>query len=144
MALVEIPRLSAGRCWSGSVSRGGEGSLRFYARSQRRSRFRRGTRDYAAGRTLVADQHSGRIPVQIEGRSAVLAMMTIANTDAGVAGAAESPVGSSRAITRLPALTRFAPRPLVLDLSDQVSAHFREGMIKVALVGRGHEVSPSR
>jgi hypothetical protein len=82
--------------------------------------------------------------VQIEGRSAVLAMMTIANTDAGVAGAAESPVGSSRAITRLPALTRFAPRPLVLDLSDQVSAHFREGMIKVALVGGGHEVSPSR
>jgi hypothetical protein len=30
---------------------------------------------------LVADQ----LPVQIEGRSAVLAMVTIANTDAGVA-----------------------------------------------------------
>ena len=42
-------------------------------------------RDYAAGRTLVADQLAGRIPVPIEGRSAVLAMVTIANTDAGVA-----------------------------------------------------------
>jgi hypothetical protein len=48
------------------------------------------------------------------------------------------------AVTRLAALPRFAPRPLVLDLSDQVSAHLREGMIKVALVGRSHEVSPSR
>ena len=40
--------------------------------------------------------------------------------------------------------TRLAPRPLLLDLSDQVSTHFREGQIKVALVRGGHEVSPSR
>ena len=59
-------------------------------------------------------------------------------------GAAESPAGSGRAITRLPALARFAPRPLLLDLADQVSTHLREGMIKVALVGGGHEVRPSR
>ena len=52
--------------------------------------------------------------------------------------------GSSRAITGLPALARFAPRPLVLDLADQVSPHLREGMIKVALVGGCHEVRPSR
>ena len=49
-----------------------------------------------------------------------------------------------RAITRLPALARFAPRPLVLDLADQVSTHLREGMIKVVLVGGCHEVRPSR
>ena len=55
-----------------------------------------------------------------------------------------SPAGLGRAITRLPALARFAPRPLVLDLADQVSTHLREGMIKVALVGGGHEVRPSR
>ena len=66
--------------------------------------------------------------------------------DAGVAiqGAAESTAGSSRAITGLPALARFAPRPLFLDLADQVSTHLREGMIKVALVGGCHEVRPSR
>jgi hypothetical protein len=52
--------------------------------------------------------------------------------------------GLSRAITRLPALARFAPRFLILDLADQVSTHFREGMINVALVGGGHEVRPSR
>jgi hypothetical protein len=52
--------------------------------------------------------------------------------------------GSSRAITGLPALARFAPRPLFLDLADQVSTHLREGMIKVALVGGCHEVRPSR
>ncbi len=57
---------------------------------------------------------------------------------------AESAVGLSRAITRLPALARFAPRFLILDLADQVSTHFREGMINVALVGGGHEVRPSR
>jgi hypothetical protein len=77
----------------------------------------------------------------------VLAMVTTANRDyAGVAmqGATESPAGSGRAITRLPALARFAPRPLVLDLADQVSTHLREGMIKVALVGGGYEVRPSR
>jgi hypothetical protein len=76
----------------------------------------------------------------------VLAMVTTANTDAGVAiqGVAESPAGSSRAITGLPALARLAPRPLFLDLADQVSTHFREGMIKVALVGGRHEVRPSR
>jgi hypothetical protein len=51
----------------------------------RSCRFRRGTRDHAAGRTLAADQHAGRIPVQIEGKSAVRAMVTIANTDACVA-----------------------------------------------------------
>jgi hypothetical protein len=102
--------------------------------------------DYAAGRTLVADQHAGRIPVQIEGRSAVLAMVTIANTDAGVAmQAPPNPgPGSSRAITGLPALARLAPRPLFLDLADQVSTHVREDMIKVALVGGCHEVRPSR
>ena len=49
-----------------------------------------------------------------------------------------------RAITGLPTLARFAPRPLVLDLADQVSTHLPEGMIKVALVGGGHEVRPSR
>jgi hypothetical protein len=77
----------------------------------------------------------------------VLGMVTTANRDyAGVAmqGAAESRAGSGRAITRLPALARFAPRPLVLDLADQVSTHLREGMIKVGLVGSGHEVRPSR
>ena len=52
--------------------------------------------------------------------------------------------GLGRAITGLPALARFAPRPLVLDLADQVSAYLREGMIKVALVGGGYEVRPSR
>ena len=82
-----------------------------------------------------------------DGRSAVLATVTIVNRDyAGVAmrGAADSPAGSGRAVTRLAALARFPPRPLVLDLSDQVSPHLREGMIKVALVGGGDEVSPSR
>ena len=59
-------------------------------------------------------------------------------------GAAESQAGLSRAITGFPALARFAPRPLFLDLADQVSTHLREGMIKVALVGGGHEVRPSR
>ena len=52
--------------------------------------------------------------------------------------------GSGRAITGLAALARFAPRPLFLDLADQVSTHLREGMIKVALVGGCHEVRPSR
>jgi hypothetical protein len=59
-------------------------------------------------------------------------------------GAAESLAGLGRAIPRLPALARFAPRFLVLNLADQVSTHLREGMIKVAFVGGGHEVSPSR
>jgi hypothetical protein len=81
------------------------------------------------------------------GRSAVLATVTPPTRlrrgrDAG--GAAESPAGSGGAITRLAAFARFAPRSFVLDLSDQVSAHLRECMIKVALVGGGHEVSPSR
>jgi hypothetical protein len=58
--------------------------------------------------------------------------------------AAASPAGLGRAITRLPALARLAPRPLVLDLADQVSTHLREGMIKVAIVGGGHKVCPSR
>src|SRR5829696_813 len=58
--------------------------------------------------------------------------------------AGASPARLGRAITRLPALARFAPRPLLLDLADQVSTHLREGMIKVALVGGGHEVRPSR
>jgi len=57
--------------------------------------------------------------------------------------AAESAAGSVRAMTHLPALARFAPRSLVLDLSDQFSAYLREGMIKVVLVGGGHEVGPS-
>ena len=77
----------------------------------------------------------------------MLATVTIVNRDyAGVAmrGAAESPAGSGRAVTRLAALARFPPRPLVLDLADQVSAHLRKGMIKVALMGGGHEVRPSR
>jgi hypothetical protein len=96
------------------------------------------------------DQHAfGRIALQIEAWEIgnAFAMVTTANRDyAGVAmqGAAESPAGSGRAITRLPTLARFAPRSLVLDLADQVSTHLREGMIKVALVGGGHEVSPSR
>jgi hypothetical protein len=75
-----------------------------------------------------------------------LAMSTANRDYAGVAmqGAAESRAGSGRAITRLPAFARFAPRFLVLDLADQVSTHLREGMIKVAFMGGGHEVSPSR
>jgi hypothetical protein len=87
-------------------------------------------------------------PVQIEvGRSAVLAVLTTTNRDcvwAAIQGGTESPAGSGRPITRLAAFTRFAPRPLVLDLADQVSTDLREGMIKVALVGGGHEVRPSR
>jgi hypothetical protein len=77
----------------------------------------------------------------------MLAMVATANREyAGVAmqGAAESGPGSGRAITRLPALARFPPRPLVLDLANQVSTHLGEGMIKVALVGGDHEVRPSR
>src|SRR5688500_10040944 len=58
--------------------------------------------------------------------------------------AGASPARLGRAITGLPALARFAPRPLLLDLADQVSTHLREGMIKVALVRGGHEVRPSR
>lgn len=80
------------------------------------------------------------------GRSAVFAMVTTANKDyTGVAmqGPAESAAGSGRAITRLPALARFPPRPLLLDLADQVSSHLREGMIKLALVRGGHQVRPS-
>ena len=48
-------------------------------------------------------------------------MVTTADRDyAAVAmqGAAESPAGLGRAIPRLPALARFAPRSLVLDLAD--------------------------
>ena len=66
---------------------------------------------------------------------------TTPGRDTGVAG---FPAGSSRAITGLPALAMFAPRPLFLDLAQQVSTHLREGMIKVALVGGCHEVRPSR
>jgi hypothetical protein len=62
----------------------------------------------------------------------------------GDRGAAESPAGSGRAFASLQALARFATRPLVLDLADQISTHLREGMIEVALVGGGHEVRPSR
>ena len=58
-------------------------------------------------------------------------------------GAAESRAGSGGCGNASAALARFAPRPLALDLADQVSTHLREGMIKVALV-RGREVSPSR
>jgi hypothetical protein len=59
-------------------------------------------------------------------------------------GAPNPPAGSGRAITRFPALAGFAPRPLLLDLADQVPTHLRVGLIKVALVGGGHEVRPSR
>ena len=48
------------------------------------------------------------------------------------------------AIARLAALAGFSPRPLVLDLADQISTHLREGMIEVALVGGRDEVRPSR
>ena len=48
--------------------------------------------------------------------------------------------GSGRAITGLPALARLTPRPLFLDLADQVSPHLRAGLIKVVLVGGCHEV----
>ncbi len=74
-------------------------------------------------------------------------MMTTVNRDhtgAAMQCGTESLVGSSRAITRLAALPRFAPRPLVLDLADQFSTHLGEGMIKVALERSGHEVRPSR
>ena len=77
----------------------------------------------------------------------MLAMVATATRDyagATMQGATESRAGSGRAITRLPALARFTPRPLVLNLADQVSTHLREGMIKVAFVGGGHKVSPSR
>ena len=79
------------------------------------------------------------------GRSAPVAMVTPPTRlrRGRDAGAAESPAGSGGCGNASAALARFAPRPVVLDLSDQVSAHFREGMIKVALV-RGREVSPSR
>jgi hypothetical protein len=77
------------------------------------------------------------------GRSAALAAVTLP-TRLRLIAMRDAPAGSGRAVTGLAALARFAPRPLVLDLSDQVSAHLREGMIKVALVGGGHEVSPSR
>jgi hypothetical protein len=86
----------------------------------------------------------------LRGRSViggVLEIVTTVNRDyAGVAvqGAAEFLAGSGRAIPRLPALARFAPGFLVLNLADQVSTHLREGMIKVAFVRGGHEVSPSR
>jgi hypothetical protein len=65
---------------------------------------------------------------------------------AGVAiqGPAVSQAGSSRAITGPPALARLTPRPLFLDLADQVSTHLREGMIKLALEGGCYEVRPSR
>ena len=103
---------------------------------------------FSASELYSTSDGFGRIPCRSRvGRSAVLAMVTTANRDyagAAMQGAAESPAGSGRAITRLPALARFAPRPLVLDLADQVSTHLREGMIKVALVGGGHEVRPSR
>jgi len=69
----------------------------------------------------------------------------IAGTFPGSETSQEHPrAGLGRAIARLPALARFAPRSLVLDLADQVSTHLCEGMIKVALVGGGHEVRPSR
>ena len=77
----------------------------------------------------------------------MFAMVTTANrgyAGAVTQGATGSLAGSGRAITGLPALTGFAPRPLVLDLADQVSTHLGEGMIKVALVGGGYEVRPSR
>jgi len=61
-----------------------------------------------------------------------------------VVGAAQSRAGSGRALARLPALARFAPRPLVLNLADQVSTHLREGMIEVAFAGGGHEVRSFR
>src|SRR5215204_6325022 len=146
MALVEIPRLSAGRCWSGSVPEVGRVapvlgpiSTPVMPLSARDARLCR--RSHARSRPTCRS-----IPAQITGRSAVLAMVTIANTDAGVAMQARPNPrsGQGRAITGLPALARFAPRPLLLDLADQVSTHLREGMIKVALVGGGHEVRPSR
>ena len=77
----------------------------------------------------------------------MFAMVTTANrgyAGAVTQGATGSLAGSGRAITGPPALTGFAPRPLVLDLANQVSPHLREGIIKVALVGGGHEVRPSR
>jgi len=89
---------------------------------------------------------SRRSPVQIEGgRSAVLATVITANRDHARVdvGRRRIPVRSGRAIARLPALARFAPRSLVLDLTDQVSTHLREGIIEVALVAGGHEVRPS-
>jgi hypothetical protein len=48
------------------------------------------------------------------------------------------------AIARLAALAGFSPRPLVLDLADQISTHLPEGMIEVALMGNRDEVRPSR
>jgi hypothetical protein len=48
-------------------------------------------------------------------------------------------------MTGLPAFARLAPRPLFLDLADQVSTHFREGRIKLALgVSRGAPVPLAR
>jgi hypothetical protein len=88
--------------------------------------------------------------LEVEGdvmRTQVACRKRTANRDHGgvaIQAGAESPAGSSRAITGLPAFARFAPRPLFLDLADQVSTHVGEGMIKVALVGGCHEVRPSR
>jgi hypothetical protein len=89
--------------------------------------------------------HQGRMTPQLrQVLPPVVATATRDYAGAAMQGATESPAGSGRAITRLPALARFAPRSLVLDLADQVSTHLREGLIKVALVRGGHEVRPSR
>ena len=79
------------------------------------------------------------------GRSVTGSAVLVRTADRGTfrgseTSAGASPAGLGRAITGLPALARFAPRPLFLDLADQVSTYLREGMIKVALVGGGHGV----
>jgi hypothetical protein len=72
------------------------------------------------------------------GGSAVLAIVTLPTRHPGVAMRGP-PAGSGRAAMGLPALARFAPRPLLLELSDQVSAHEAHG--RVGLLGRRPRIS---
>jgi hypothetical protein len=99
---------------------------------------------HAAGGTLVVDQHAfGRTGIESGDSGAHGNHRQQGLRPGRDLGRRRVPGGSGRAITRLPALARFAPRPLVLNLADQVLAHLREGMLEVALVGGGHEVRPS-
>jgi hypothetical protein len=103
------------------------------------------TTDLAPVRKCGPAAFEGGKPVRHRQRRPSLCARQIAGTFPGSeTSAGASRPGLGRAITGLPALARFAPRPLFLDLADQVSTHLREGMIKVALVGGGHEVRPSR
>jgi hypothetical protein len=103
----------------------------------------------AADRALLLQEYaSGHIPVQMEGWELGLARHGDHRQQAlrlgRDVGRRRIPAGSGRALARFPSLARFASRPLVLDLADEVSSHIRERMIEVALVGGGNEVRSSR